>query len=86
MAYKITDDCSGCGGCEPECPNQAIHGTDTIYVIDPEKCTECVGFYPESRCWMVCGMSAPVQDPARKESREDLLAKFAKLNPGKTPV
>ena len=43
MAYKITDDCISCGACEGECPNKAISEGDTIYKIDPDKCTECVG-------------------------------------------
>lgn len=25
MALKITDECIGCGACEPECPNNAIY-------------------------------------------------------------
>ncbi len=25
MAIKITDECIGCGACEPECPNNAIY-------------------------------------------------------------
>jgi ferredoxin len=25
MALKITEDCIGCGACEPECPNNAIY-------------------------------------------------------------
>lgn len=86
MAYMITDDCSGCRMCVHECPNHAITETNTICVIDPEKCTECVGFYPESKCWMVCGTSAPVPDPEQRESREQLLEKFMRLNPGKKPT
>jgi len=54
MAFKITEECINCGACEPECPNQAIAAGDTIYVIDPEKCTECVGSHPESQCAAVC--------------------------------
>jgi len=43
MAYKITDECISCGACEPECKNEAITEGEEIYVIDPSKCTECVG-------------------------------------------
>ncbi|HJX03845.1 MAG TPA: 4Fe-4S binding protein, partial [Dehalococcoidia bacterium] len=46
MAYKITDDCISCGACESECPNSAISEGDSTYVIDPTKCTECVGSFP----------------------------------------
>jgi ferredoxin len=69
MAYKITDDCISCGACETECPNQAISEGETIYVIDFNKCTECVGFYDSSRCAEICPVDACVPDPdhPRKE-------------------
>jgi ferredoxin len=85
MAYKITEDCISCGACEPECPNQAIKEGDTIYIIDPARCTECVGSYSASKCAEVCPVSAPVPDPANKESHDQLLAKWKKLHPGQTP-
>ena len=40
MALMITDECINCDVCEPECPNDAISQGDTIYVIDPNKCTD----------------------------------------------
>ena len=86
MSYKITEECISCGACEPECPNQAIKEGDTVYVINPDKCTECVGFYGNSKCAEVCPVGAPVPDPALKETKEQLLAKFRKLHPGKTPA
>jgi len=85
MAYKISDECISCGACEPECPNQAISEGDTIYVIDPEKCTECVGSYPSSRCAEICPVDAPKADSAHKETRDQLLDKWKKLHPGETP-
>jgi len=85
MSFKITPDCISCGACEPECPNQAISEGDSIYVINPDKCTECVGSYESSRCAAVCPVDACVTDPAHKESREELLAKWKKLHPGETP-
>ena len=39
---------------EPECPNEAISQGEEIYVIDPSKCTECVGHYDEPQCVQVC--------------------------------
>jgi ferredoxin len=48
MAYYITDDCISCSACEPECPNQAINEGETIYIINPDRCTECVGAYESS--------------------------------------
>jgi ferredoxin len=31
--------------CEPECPNEAISMGDSIYEINSDRCTECVGHY-----------------------------------------
>ena len=47
MSLMITDECINCDVCEPECPNEAISQGPEIYVIDPNKCTECVGHYDE---------------------------------------
>lgn len=85
MAYKITEECISCGACEQECPNQAISEGDTIFVIDPNRCTECVGSHESSKCVEVCPVSAPVPDPDHNESREQLLAKWRKLHPGEEP-
>jgi ferredoxin len=80
MALKISDDCISCGACEPECPNNAISEGPDKYVIDPAKCTECVGFYDEPQCASVCPVDAPVPDPSHVESREELLAKKQQLH------
>ena len=85
MAYKITDDCISCGACESECPNQAISEGDTVYKIDSEKCTECVGSNPSSKCVEVCPVDSCVPDSAHKESKDQLLAKWKKIHPGETP-
>ena len=81
MAYMITEECISCGACESECPNQAISEGDTIYLIDPAKCTECVGAFENSQCEEVCPVDACVSDPAHKESKDELLAKYKKLHP-----
>jgi len=85
MSYKIIDDCISCGACEPECPNQAISEGDTIYKIDPAKCTECVGSHPSSKCAEVCPVDACQPDPSHSESKDQLLEKWKKLHPGETP-
>jgi len=85
MAYKITDECAKCGSCELECLNQAISEGDTTYVIDPNRCTECVGNFKSPKCAEICPLAAPVPDPNHAESREQLLAKWRKLHPGETP-
>ena len=86
MAYKITDECISCGACEPECPNTAISEGEIIYVIDPDKCTECVGSYESSKCVEICPVDCCVPDPEHTESREQLLEKWRGLHPGETPA
>jgi len=53
MAYKITDDCIGCGSCVDECPVEAISEKDGKYVIDADKCLDC------GACAGVCPVEAP---------------------------
>ncbi len=79
MALMITDECINCDVCEPECPNNAISQGDEIYVIDPVKCTECVGHYDESQCVAVCPVDCIVVDPNRSESKDQLHEKFLRL-------
>ncbi len=86
MAFKITEECIACGACEPECPNSAISEGDEQYIIDPDRCTECVGFFGTQQCAEVCPVDAPVPDPEQQETREQLLAKFRSLHPGKEPA
>ena len=85
MAFKITEDCIACAACQSECPNNAISDGDEHSIIDAAKCTECVGFFTTQQCASVCPVDACVADPAHVETKEQLLAKFAKLNPGKQP-
>ena len=63
MAFKITEDCISCGACESECPNQAISESETIYNIDFNKCSECIGFFDTQQCVEICPVDACVADP-----------------------
>jgi ferredoxin len=85
MAYKITEDCISCGACDPECANGAISEGTEIFVIDPNKCTECVGNFESPKCAEVCPVDACVPDPEHAESHEELLSKWHSLHPGETP-
>ncbi len=85
MAFKITEDCIACAACETECPNEAISEGDEIFIIDPDKCTECVGHFDTQQCADVCPVDCCVPDPDHKESKDELLAKFKKLHPDKEP-
>lgn len=79
MALKITDECINCDVCEPVCPNQAITMGELIYVIEPARCTECVGHFDEPQCVMVCPVNCIPADEAYAETREELLVKYRQL-------
>jgi ferredoxin len=61
MAMKITEDCINCAACESECPVEAISEGDEIYVIDPDKCVECEGYFDSPQCVEVCPTDAVVK-------------------------
>ena len=79
MALMITDECINCDVCEPECPNQAISMGETVYVIDPARCTECVGHFGEPQCVQVCPVACIPINPQRVESPQALWAKYHQL-------
>ncbi len=80
MALKINDSCVNCDMCEPECPNEAIYMGDVVYEIDPDKCTECIGYYDKPTCQKVCPITkCVVLDPNYIETEEQLLSKLAGL-------
>ena len=88
IAYKIiVEKCAAvpwlCGDCRPECPNGAV---GTAHVINPERCTECVGAYASPRCADLCEAGACVPDPDRRETREQLLERWRRLHPGEEPA
>ena len=61
MALKINDECTACGVCEPECPNQAIATGDPIFVIDESKCDECAANDGNPKCKEVCPVDCIVK-------------------------
>ena len=79
MSLLITDECINCDVCEPECPNQAISMGVEIYVIDPARCTECVGHFDEPQCVQVCPVACIPKDPAHLETTETLWQKYRRL-------
>ena len=79
MALMITDDCINCDVCEPECPNEAIFQGPLIYQINPGKCTECVGHFDEPQCQQVCPVACIPLDPQHRETRDELQAKYIRL-------
>jgi Pyruvate/2-oxoacid:ferredoxin oxidoreductase delta subunit len=85
MATMITNECINCGACEPECPNNAISQGETIFVIDPKLCTECVGFHDYEACAAVCPVDCCVTDPNNIETEEALVVRARELHP-ETPI
>jgi ferredoxin len=83
MALIITDECINCDVCEPECPNDAISQGEEIYVIDPKKCTECVGHFAEPQCVKVCPVDCIPNDPRHVETKEQLHEKHLRLTAAK---
>ncbi|MEO8630640.1 MAG: YfhL family 4Fe-4S dicluster ferredoxin [Betaproteobacteria bacterium] len=79
MALLITDECINCDVCEPECPNQAISLGVDYYVIEPGRCTECVGHFATPQCVEVCPVDCILLNPDVIETPEQLEAKYLSL-------
>jgi ferredoxin len=77
MALLITDECINCDVCEPECPNDAISQGEIIYIIDPHRCTECVGHFEQPQCVEVCPVDCIVT--GHVETTEELELKYRTL-------
>jgi ferredoxin len=80
MALIIVDGCTACDACRPVCPNEAITAGDILFVIDPLRCTECVGAEDEPQCKLACPADCIIQHPDFVESKEELLEKYEQLH------
>lgn len=78
MSLLINDDCTSCDACVSVCPNQAIAAGDVIHVIDPARCTECVGAEDTPQCQLVCPADCIVAGAV--ESQDQLMAKYKALH------
>jgi ferredoxin len=83
MATYITQECISCGACEPVCPNGAVSASDDLYIIDADRCTECVGFQATEACQDSCPVDCCPADPNHIESEEQLYLKLARIHPDK---
>lgn len=80
MALSITNECISCDACVSVCPNDAISQGASVYRVNPELCTECVGAEDEPQCRTVCPVECIIDDPDRRESRDELQAKYTRLH------
>ena len=80
MSLMITEECINCDACVPECPNEAIAQGEAIYVINADRCTECVPVHEQQQCVVVCPVNCCVPDPNHKETREQLETKYKTLH------
>ena len=76
MSLKILDNCIACDACREECPNEAIEENDPIYIINSDKCTECVCFYDEPQCVSSCPVDCIIPDSNNIENIEELKLKY----------
>lgn len=97
MATLITEECINCGACAPACPNNAIYEggqgwelgggehpalREDIYYIAPDKCSECVGFFDEEQCAVVCPVDCCIPDPGIPEEELALIERARALHSG----
>jgi ferredoxin len=79
MSLIIIEECIACDACREECPTEAIEEGDPIYIIDPDRCTECVGVYDEPACIAVCPVDCIVPDKDNVESIAELQFKYEQI-------
>lgn len=54
MAVTIESPCVNCFACMTVCPNGAISQSKPHFVVNPRKCTECVGDFETPQCAAIC--------------------------------
>lgn len=54
MTLIIGVDCINCDACRTVCPNKAISQGMEIYEINPNLCSECIGYFDVPQCQIAC--------------------------------
>ncbi|QID19514.1 ferredoxin [Nitrogeniibacter mangrovi] len=62
MALQITAQCVNCWACHDVCPNDAIYQDTPHFLIDDDKCTECLGDHPDPQCAAICPIECAIVD------------------------
>jgi ferredoxin len=62
MALEIIESCVNCFACLPLCPNQAIVEAKPHFLIDADRCTECLGDYADAQCVAICPIEGAILD------------------------
>lgn len=69
MAHTITNRCTQCGDCVPQCPRDAIKQEDGAFWIDPMSCNDCQGDAAEPQCVAACPIDLPPMQLQAKKGR-----------------
>lgn len=62
MALQIVDSCVNCWACVDVCPNDAIHEDQPHFLVDGERCTECLGDHGVPQCAAICPVEGAIVD------------------------
>ena len=66
MALEIIESCVNCWACLPLCPSRAIREARPPqfphFLIDADKCTECVGDFADAQCAAICPIEGAIVD------------------------
>ncbi|MDD5249462.1 MAG: 4Fe-4S binding protein [Rhodocyclaceae bacterium] len=60
MAVEIVESCVNCWACAPLCPNNAIVAAQPHFLVDDEKCTECLGDFAAPQCVAICPIEGAI--------------------------
>ena len=66
MALEIIETCVNCWACLPLCPSRAIMAAmppqTPHFLIDADKCTECLGDFAVPQCAAICPIEGAIVD------------------------
>ena len=79
MSLLITKECISCDACREECPNEAIFEDEPIYIIDADRCCECVDDYSEPPCIEDSTVESIITEPDNIETADELKYKHVHM-------